>query len=102
MSRPKGSKNKRKLVMAEATVQESVTPEDQVETQESLVTEKIQEPVTSQSSGVTVAIDEEADKVDSYGGACQNCMNHGKQVELNKDGTCSDCGFDKSKLYGAF
>lgn len=87
MSRPKGSKNKRKQTMADATTQEPVKP---------------QEPVKSQIAGVNVAIDEEADQVDSYRGACQNCLNHNKTTELNMDGTCPKCGFDKSKLYGAF
>lgn len=52
--------------------------------------------------GVMIAIDEEADKKDSHGGDCINCLNHGITTELQKDGTCEACGFDKTKLYGAF
>lgn len=57
---------------------------------------------TTQPTGVVVAIDEEADKRDTHGGDCINCNNHGITTELQTDGKCAACGFDKTKLYGAF
>lgn len=53
-------------------------------------------------SSVVIAVDEEAEKKDTYSGDCLNCLNHGINTELQRDGTCSSCGFDKTKLYGAF
>ncbi len=94
MSRPKGSKNKvKRNKMSEVADEQKVK---ETANQNVLHTE-------TKASTVNVAIDEDADKVDSFGGDCQNCVNHGKDSsELNKDGTCPVCGFDKSKLYGAY
>lgn len=95
MGRRKGSKNKSKREpmadeqKAEETTSE-VVPESKTATPE------------VKSGGVNVAIDEEADVLDSFSGNCPNCINHGKQNELNPNGTCSVCNFDKSKLFGAY
>jgi hypothetical protein len=96
MSRPKGSKNKvKRITMADEPKLEETKSEVVPE-------EKAKDTPRTPKSGVTVAIDEEADVLDSYGGDCPNCLNHNKKKQLNPNGTCSVCNFDKSKLYGAF
>lgn len=94
MGRRKGSKNKTKRIIM---TNESEIKETKSET---VPEEKTQN--SQKQSGVIVAMDEEADVLDSYSGDCPNCLNHGKQQELNLNGTCPVCNFDKSKLYGAY
>lgn len=121
MGRPKGSKNKRKDYKKDNDMSDQVLEPTEVETDSEVRVndnpdtnqdeqDKVKPTedtnssteVTKSPKKVTVAIDEEADQQDSYGGTCQNCLNHNKVTELNRDGTCPTCGFDKKKLYGAF
>jgi hypothetical protein len=55
-----------------------------------------------ETGGVIVTFDREAEVKSTYGGDCQNCKNNGKIVELDENSICHECGFDKTKLYGAF
>lgn len=99
MGRPKGSKNKKRnkeRVMDKDEVKTEVTPEvpQNPETPE--------EGKATEVDEVSVAIDDTPEVVPSAVSDCPNCANHGRKTRLNDNGTCLVCGFDKSKLYGAF
>jgi len=111
MGRPKGSKNKSKVRLIGSTkkakrnkMAENVVPENEVP-KEVKPEVKTEVPVTSvpeDSEEVKVAIDDSPEVTQVTEQDCPNCLNHNRVTRLSDNGTCSVCGFDKSKLYGAF